>query len=426
MKTAALVLVVSVMRVSLLQATQNPESTDYGTLPPDVIISRGFEYEIHYINSSDGFLPAMHRIVNPNFPIPRSSVLMFHGLGGSSNNFLDSDNSGYIDDPKTVIGSNLGLELARKGHDVWLLDQRGTPFSSNHSYFKPDQKEYWDWSLDEIALLDLPAAIDYIRAYTHRDHVAYIAHSQGTLVMFMLLSRVRKYNDIVRPFIALAPVFYMSEVVINRGVLIRHAPFDQVEKLLKRMGGKWTDDLVTRMLKKTCKSKFAKIALCQPFGLLFFSYGSPATTLTLPSMNYNRISTYLSSSFFFSVSSLQAAHFLQITRTNKPQMLDYWPSKNFKTYGHSSAPIYDPTRIMCKNMAFISAVNDVLAHPKDVQHLREMLKVPLVYDQIIRDSSFGHISFVFGDKQLIVPRVVKPVLKIMSAMYPEIEPLIIK
>ena len=59
---------------------------------------------------------------------------------------------------------------------------------------------------------DVPDTIDYILANTNRRDLSYIGYSQGTLVMFGLLATRPKYNDIVKPFIALSPVVYMGNV----------------------------------------------------------------------------------------------------------------------------------------------------------------------------------------------------------------------
>ena len=152
---------------------------DFGIQTPQLIRNRGFGYELHVAVAKDGgFHNGIHRIINPRIPVPRSTILIFHGITGSSDNFLDTSYDGFINEPPTYVGANLAFELAKRGHDVWLLDQRGTPFSSNNTFYTKNQKEYWQWSLDDIALLDLPAAVDYVIRYTKRKTIGYIGHSQ--------------------------------------------------------------------------------------------------------------------------------------------------------------------------------------------------------------------------------------------------------
>ena len=63
-----------------------------------------------------------------------------------------------------------------------------------------------------MAKFDLPSTIDYVLSQTNRTSLAYVGHSQGTKMMFALLSIVPKYNAIVKPFIALSPVAFIGNI----------------------------------------------------------------------------------------------------------------------------------------------------------------------------------------------------------------------
>lgn len=393
--------------------TQDP---DHGASAPQLITSRGFKYEIHYFVSQDGFINAIHRIVNPKFPVTRSAILLFHGITGASSNFLCDDLTGHIDEPLTFVGSNIGFELAKRGHDVWLIDQRATPFSSNHTRYKSYQKEYWNWSLDEIALLDLPAAIDYIRGCTKRHQIGYIGHSQGSQVMFMLLSRIPKYNNLIQPAVFLAPTFYLGHTVFMTSALLRFLPYQQIELLLKKLGGKLTNAVITDILTEVCRVNPYN-ELCKLFGFIHLSFGSFLIIPTLPNLKYHKMPVFLSSALYQTVSARQLAHNIQIVRTDEPRMIDYSPEVNMKLYGTTTPPLYDPSIITCKTMAFFSAVSDSMTDPIGVQKLRQRLPVPLIYDHVIKDPSFGHASFIFAERSLIVAYIIRPVISIFDAFY---------
>lgn len=60
---------------------------------------------------------------------------------------------------------------------------------------------------------DLPAMLTYVLRHTHNTQLAYVGHSQGTQIMFGLLSLAPEWNDVVNPFIALAPVAFLRKIV---------------------------------------------------------------------------------------------------------------------------------------------------------------------------------------------------------------------
>ena len=61
--------------------------------------------------------------------------------------------------------------------------------------------------MDQLIKYDLPVQIDYIISYTKHTKLSYIAHSQGALIMFALMSMNNSYAEKIEPFIALAPAF---------------------------------------------------------------------------------------------------------------------------------------------------------------------------------------------------------------------------
>lgn len=133
---------------------EEKKDPDYGALTPRLIKSRGYGYELHHVLTPDGFINAVHRIVNPRFIKTRASVLCFHGTFMASTSFLNNSPGGYPEEPEFLVGPNIGFEMARRGFDVWLLDQRATPFSRNHTVFdEDDKKNFWNWSIDQIALM---------------------------------------------------------------------------------------------------------------------------------------------------------------------------------------------------------------------------------------------------------------------------------
>lgn len=377
-----------------------------------LIESRGFGCEIHQVTTKDGYILSLHRIVHPDLFSTRAPVLMFHGIMGSASNFLMNDRGGDVHEDLSKVGPNLGFELAKRGYDVWLFDQRGNPGSRNHTYLDADRDlSYWDFSIDEFAMYDLPAVIDYIQLITMRKNIAFIGHSQGTTAMFFLMSRRKKYNKIIRPFICLSPVFYLGNSQLNQPPFNILTKTNAAETFLKSHGGQLPYG-------KTVKDAFDQICTSLPTQSIACPLIASSFLSSIDHANYNYLRTpvYVTTHPFV-VSSKQAAHFLQLARTNFPSKLDKIPgSDGTLTPKHA---VYDPGRITCDSIAFITSVHDVFAVPQDVQDLRNALNVRLVYDLVITQKGFGHGSMLFGIPDQVSRFVNQPVLKILNSFYPE-------
>ena len=82
---------------------------------------------------------------------------------------------------------SLGFYLSNGGYDVWLTGSRGV-HPTTHNTLTSNDRKFWDWSFDEMALFDTPAYIRYVNQYTKSRHIKYIGHSQGTVTGFALFS----------------------------------------------------------------------------------------------------------------------------------------------------------------------------------------------------------------------------------------------
>ena len=68
--------------------------------------------------------------------------------------------------------------FADAGFDVWMNNSRGNRYSRDHKYLDPDvDKEYWNFSFDELGKYDLPAVIDYVLKITEAENLTYLGHS---------------------------------------------------------------------------------------------------------------------------------------------------------------------------------------------------------------------------------------------------------
>lgn len=115
----------------------------------------------------------------------------------------------------------LAYTLAEEGFDVWLGNARGNYYSRKHTTLDPNSrkdKQFWDFSWDEIGNLDLPAMIDYVLQQTGKSRLHYIGFSQGTTSFFVMASLRPEYNEKIISMHAMAPVAYMAH---NSNPLLR-------------------------------------------------------------------------------------------------------------------------------------------------------------------------------------------------------------
>lgn len=132
-------------------STSHDPDEDYDAV--QLIISRGYKVEIHYINTKDGYILGTHRIVNKNFKNKTlKPVLLQHGLLSSSIDFINNSPGGGLIHSETAdnlfsknnIGNNLGFVLADVGYDVWLGNSRGNLYSTNHTKLNPKKGKFFN------------------------------------------------------------------------------------------------------------------------------------------------------------------------------------------------------------------------------------------------------------------------------------------
>lgn len=270
-------------------------------------------------------------------------------------------------------------ETGKNSQEVLLLFAYHTfhdRYSENHTLLNPQSdKTFWDFSLDEFVKYDCPAVIHYIQEFTNSSKVVWIGHSQGTTMMFGLLSSQPEYSKIVEPYIALAPVAHVGYIDTPSQIMARQK---WLIKLLSLRGGKFLPDEFLRYLaKKICQYQYAS-NLCA--NVLFFLGGGWDS----PQLNYTRIPVYGGSeSIGTSVKTM--VHWAQNTAKKTFKHFDYGYEENIKRYGRPDPPDYPLEQIDARHVALFSSLNDGLADPRDVQILRNRLKGRGKYDKDIAE-----------------------------------------
>jgi lysosomal acid lipase/cholesteryl ester hydrolase len=178
-------------------------SEDGKLTTPQLIEKYGYTSETHHIETADGYILELHRVVGRHNETraghTKKVVFLMHGLLCTSADWV------YLGPDKS-----LSYLLSDEGYDVWMGNARGNRYSKNHTTFNVKDKQFWQFSWHEIGIYDLPASIDYVLETTGQKRLQYIGHSQGTTVFYVMTSMLPVYNDKVILMQSLAPVAYLA------------------------------------------------------------------------------------------------------------------------------------------------------------------------------------------------------------------------
>jgi hypothetical protein len=78
--------------------------------------------------------------------------------------------------------NSTAYQIASYGYDVWVGNNRGNVHGRRHVYCNPNgdndsQKEFFDFSFEEMGEIDLPESIDYILDKTTAPNLSFVGHS---------------------------------------------------------------------------------------------------------------------------------------------------------------------------------------------------------------------------------------------------------
>ncbi|XP_050442988.1 lipase 3-like isoform X2 [Adelges cooleyi] len=322
----------------------------------------GYTVECHSITTEDGYVLELHRIPKSKsgkLPFRNYPIFVQHGILGSSADW--------------VLGGadvSIATQLADQGYDLWLGNARGNTYSRKHVSLNPKSKEYWDFSLDEMGLFDLPAVIDHILLITKKEQLHYLGYSMGTAIFYIMSSEKPEYQSKIRSQISLAPVAYLSN---TKSILKYVAPHvQQIKFLIKYMsnGAFLPESEMSKLIAETfCRAPYLQKEALIP---LIFGHFPAGTSTKL------------------------VEHFAQIILSGDFRKFDYGPTNNLKMYNCTTPPSFKLNTINVP-ITMMWADNDILADKIDVFKLRD--KLPNVIDCIKVDSPWcNHIDYMWSKK----------------------------
>uniref|UniRef100_T1JMH0 Lipase n=1 Tax=Strigamia maritima TaxID=126957 RepID=T1JMH0_STRMM len=318
----------------------------------------GYPAENYTVYTVDGYILTIHRIPHGkqnSGNVTRKPILLMHGILASSAYFIESGKP------------SLGFFLADNGYDVWLGNMRGN-FYSDHTKYNRKDKQFWDFSWEEMAEYDVPMMIDFVLKATSFEKLMYVAHSMGTTVSFALFSTQPDYHKKVSGFIALSPIG--SLLVINIfGV-------SSVPNL---------------------KPKYFKLeaSFCPESDPILCSLGIAL------SGGYSEDLRNKSRDFLYAIHASAGAsfrtldHFAQMALRKGLYRYDYGRFKNlFMKYKKTTPPQYFLNKISIPVVLFHSA-NDAFADPLDVTILSRNLP-NLLGIELVGPPTMNHLDMIYA------------------------------
>ncbi|XP_002165026.2 gastric triacylglycerol lipase isoform X1 [Hydra vulgaris] len=343
---------------------------------PEIIQYYGYPSEEHYVQTEDGYILTLHRIPK-GLRKPSNGKVAFlqHGILDSSATFL-------MNPPD----QSLGFILADAGYDVWLGNSRGNTYSSENIKFTTKDKEFWDFSFDEMAKYDLPASINYVLDTSNKSDLYYIGHSQGTTIGFIAFGENLELASKIRSFIALAPV---ATVKYIQGAVKTISTFTTEIELLIKIFGIYDflppSAILRFIAQDVCGLLYPTEKVCSNIAFLIAGYD-------VSNLNETRLPVYLSH-LPAGTSSKDIIHFAQMIKSGQFQMFDYGESENMKRYHQKTAPLYYVDKVKVP-VALFTGSNDWLADPTDINnHL-----IPFLPNIVFKKNidAWNHLDFVWG------------------------------
>ncbi|XP_008192577.2 lipase 3 [Tribolium castaneum] len=371
------VVISSIILVEIFNTTK-PKHPDAGLNILQLVEKYGYLIETHEVVTEDGYILTLHRIGQKNNVAKRDPVLFMHGFMQSATDFVNLG-----------PGKALSLLLSDRGYDIWLGNARGSTWSRKHKRFNPDKDaEFWDFSLHEIGVYDIPAFIDHILEVTGRESIQYVGYSQGTTTFFMLGSEKPEYVQKVKLMTALAPAIYLKN---PKGPLLKFLVYFRRlwEFLLKFFNFQEffpRDGLVAYYLNHICNENSVFVDLCLHHIFLLHGYSHEQTNKTLLSLIFSNTPA--------GVSPKQMMHIVQLMESGNFHQYDLGVTENLKKYGRKEPPHYDLSKTT-NPVALYYSSNDWTVNTENIERVVKTLP-NVVKSYHVPLESFNHNDFMHG------------------------------
>ncbi|XP_027190376.1 triacylglycerol lipase 2-like [Cicer arietinum] len=337
---------------------------------------QGYTCEEHKVTTNDGYILSLQRLSTGQSGIKANKppVLIQHGLF--------SDAIIWLFNPPQ---ESLAYILADSGFDVWLVNGRGTKYSTMHTSLSPNDNAYWEWSWDELANYDLPASVQYVYKVTGQK-MHYAGHSQGTLMALVALSQ-NQLLDMLRSAALLSPIAHMNQIPSSATKLAANLLLANDVYWLGLREFNPKSDTGNKVMEGVCTA-------------LKIDCTKIMTIFTGPNccLNSSRTDLYLEYEPQ-PTATKNLIHLSQMIRTGFIAKYDYGNAQeNIQHYGQPAPPTYDMTKIPNDFPLFLSyGGKDYLSDVKDVKVLLNDLKGHDVNKLVVLfKEDYSHVDFIMA------------------------------
>ncbi|XP_011304328.1 lipase 1-like [Fopius arisanus] len=355
-----------------------------------LVAEHGRRAEWHNVTTEDGYILSIFRIVrnNNNYQLG-PPIYLQHGLTGTADMFA-----------MVKPERNIAFLLADAGYDVWLGNLRGNAYSRKHKTLSTKDPKFWNFSMDEYAIKDLPAMMDYVLNVTNRSSLSYIGISLGTTISTIFLSNRTDYNSKLNLVVHFAPVTVFKSKTLTRQILLMIADLlegpDKSFEILPR------NRFVHSFVKLVCTASPLMRELC--LFLVETFMGRDREQFDIPWDLVLKFALY----FPAGCSAKVLFHYFQFLRTGEFGYFDHHDdSINLQYYGKKRAPQYNLSNIVAP-MVFFKALNDPLSTLEDdVALIKKLPPNTTLHYEIVNWKNFNHIDFILAKdvKKLVYDRL---------------------
>ncbi|XP_041317171.1 lysosomal acid lipase/cholesteryl ester hydrolase-like [Pyrgilauda ruficollis] len=338
----------------------------------EIIRYHGFPSEEYEVTTEDGYILAVYRIPagrNDRNTGQRPAVFLQHAFLGDATHWISN-----------LPNNSLGFVLADAGYDVWLGNSRGDTWSLKHKTLKPCQKEFWQFSFNEMGKYDIPAELNFIMNKTGQKDIYYIGHSEGSTAGFIAFYTYPELAKRVKVFFALGPVTACPHAT-SPLVKITNLPEPLLRLVLGCKGAAHQIEFLKGPVTQFCTSldKFCAHVLC------YIAGGS------VKNINASRVDMYVGHSPA-GTSVHNIFHWRQLAHTDRFQAYDYGSKENMKKYNQTAPPEYKIEEIKTPTAVW-SGGQDTFADPRDMARL-----LPRITNLIYHENfpAWGHLDFIWG------------------------------